>query len=104
MDDLPSVPALLALAREMLVNELAPLLPEELYADARLLADAIAIAGRGAEATDEPMRAILHELEEFYRNSLTDPALRAGSTLSRSAGEGVKRSEEGEGETDLWRR
>ena len=94
MHDLPGVPALLALAREML-NELAPLLPEELHADARLLADAMAIAERGADAADAPMRPILHELQEFYRNSLTHPALRAGSPL---------RSEAGEGETELWRR
>ena len=104
MHDLLSIPALLALAREMLVNELAPLLPGEHHADAALLADAIAIAGRGAEAADEPMRAILHELEEFYRNSLTHPALRAGSPLSRTPGEGAERSEAGEGETALWRR
>jgi hypothetical protein len=104
MHDLLSIPALLALAREMLVNELAPLLPGEHHADAALLADAIAIAGRGAEAADEPMRAILHELEEFYRDSLTHPALRAGSPLSRTAGEGTERSEAGEGEPALWRR
>ena len=97
MHDLPSVPVLLALAHEMLMNELAPLLPEELHADARLLADAMAIAGRVAEAADESMRAILHELEEFYRNSLTHPALWAGSPLSRTAGEGAERSEAGEG-------
>jgi hypothetical protein len=65
MHDLPGVPALLALAREML-NELAPLLPEELHADARLLADAIAIAERLAEAGDGETLGILREVEVLY--------------------------------------
>ena len=66
MHDLLSVPALLALAREMLVNELEPLLPEELHADARLLADAIAIAERQAEAGDGETPGILREIEMLY--------------------------------------
>jgi hypothetical protein len=73
MHDLPNIPALLALARDVLVSELTPLLPEERHADARLVAEAMAIAKRAAEADDEPMRAILHELEGF-REPLT-PAL-----------------------------
>ena len=95
MHDLPGVPALLALAREML-NELAPLLPEELHADARLVAEAMAIAKRAAEADDEPMRAILHELEGF-REPLT-PALsphcaeREGPPQREVEGSGVELS------------
>ena len=104
MHNLLSVPALLALAREMLVNELAPLLPEELHADAALLADAMAIAERQAEAGDEPMRAILREVAALYGPALTHPTLRAGSPLSRSAGEGAERTETGEGDVDLLRR
>ena len=57
MHDLPSVPALLALARDVLVSELTPLLPEERHADALLVAEAMAIAEREAEGgRDEPMR------------------------------------------------
>jgi hypothetical protein len=66
MHDLLSVPVLLALAREMLLNELVPLLPEEVHADARLLVDAIAIAERQAGAGDGATLRILREVEMFY--------------------------------------
>jgi hypothetical protein len=104
MDDLPPVPALLAVARDVLVSELMPLLPKERHADARLVADAMAIAERAGETGNEPMQAISGELETLYRHPLTHPAPRAGSTLSRSAGEGAEQSEAGEGEAELLRR
>jgi hypothetical protein len=104
MHDLLNIPALLALARDVLVNELMPLLPEERKTDAVLVAEAIALAHSAAKAHDEPIRALLYELQMLYSHALTHPALRAGSTLSRNAGEGAERSEAGEGELDLWRR
>jgi hypothetical protein len=69
MHDLPSVPALLALARNVLVGELTPLLPEDRRNDALLVAECIAIAERAGEAGSEPMWAMLHELELFYEGS-----------------------------------
>ena len=62
MRDLPSSPALLALAREVLLSEPMPLLPEERRADALLVARCMAIARREAEtgANSE------HELRLFY--------------------------------------
>ena len=63
MRDLPSGAALLALARDVLVNELTPLLPEERRPDALLVAKCMAIAQREAEAPAEEGRAILREIE-----------------------------------------
>jgi hypothetical protein len=102
MHDLWDVPALLALARDVLVSELTPLLPEERRADALLVAECIAIAERAAESADEPMRAILHELRGFY-----EPLTPA---LSPHCGERERPAErEGEGQLcgaliELWRR
>jgi hypothetical protein len=104
MHDLPPVSALLALARDVLVNELTPLLPEERRADARLIAECMAVAARAGEAGNEPMQTISGELETLYRDALTHPPLWTGSPLSRTAGEGAERSEAGEGETELLRR
>jgi hypothetical protein len=65
MRDLPSGSALLALARDMLVNELMPLLPRECRPDALLVAKCMAIAEREAEAPAEEERAIFREIELF---------------------------------------
>jgi hypothetical protein len=103
MDDPPSVPALLALARDVLVSELMPLLPKHRRDDARLVAECIAIAERAGEGGNEPTQLVFPELEMLYRHPLTHPALQAGSPLSRTAGEGAERSEAGEGEAVLLR-
>jgi hypothetical protein len=63
MRDLPSGSALLALARDVLLNELMPLLPEERRSDALLVAKCMAIAQQEAEAPAEEGRAILCEIE-----------------------------------------
>ena len=63
MRDLPSGPALLALARDVLINGLMPLLPEERRPDALLVARCMAIAQQEAEAPAEEGRAILREIE-----------------------------------------
>src|SRR6516162_9121575 len=63
MRDLPSGAALLPLARDLLVNELMPLLPEERRPNALLVAKCMAIAQREAEAPAEEGRAILREIE-----------------------------------------
>ena len=61
--DLPRGSALLALARDVLLNELMPLLPEECRPDALLVARCMAVAQREAEAPAEEGRAILREIE-----------------------------------------
>ncbi len=53
MHDLPDGPALLALARDVLLNDLMPLLPPERRLEARLVANCMAIAEREAD-TDAP--------------------------------------------------
>ena len=90
MHDLPEGPALLALARDVLLNDLLPLLPLEHRLDARLIANCLAIAEREAAAGRSLAEAIRRELEDLYPNvTLTHPAPRAGSRRSRNAGEGL---------------
>jgi hypothetical protein len=64
--DLPTGPALLVLAREVLLNELLPLLPPTAHLEARLVANSMAIAEREAISGVGPAQGISHELEELY--------------------------------------
>ena len=64
--DLPTGPALLALARDVLLHQLMPLLPQEGHLAARLVANSMAIAEREAVAGNEPAQEILRELEKLY--------------------------------------
>jgi hypothetical protein len=66
MRDLPTGPSLLALARDVLVNDLLPLLPEEARLDARLVANSIAIAQREAVAVAGPAEDILRWLQALF--------------------------------------
>ena len=66
MRDLPTGPVLLALARDVLINELMPLLPEERRPDAMRVARCMAIAAREAETRAEPEQAMLREIELLY--------------------------------------
>jgi hypothetical protein len=89
MRDLPTGPVLLDLARDVLLNDLLPLLPPDAHIDARLVANSMAIAEREAIAGERPAQQLRRELESFYADAaLTHPAPRAGSTLSRIAAEG----------------
>jgi aminoglycoside phosphotransferase (APT) family kinase protein len=65
MHDLPEGPALLALARDVLLTDLMPLLPPERRLEALLVANCMAVAEREAN-TDLPESAILHELAMLY--------------------------------------
>src|SRR4051812_46071310 len=51
------------------------------------------------EGANVPVGAILGRIADGPVDTLTHPALRAGSPLSRTAGEGAERSEAGEGNT-----
>jgi hypothetical protein len=63
--DLPASLDLLALARELLLGELTPLLPPERQRDAHLIATAMAIAAR--EAKGEGWQTAIREaLRSFY--------------------------------------
>ena len=69
MRDLPTGPSLLALARDVLLNDLLPLLPEQHRLDARLVANSMAIAEREAAADEGQAQEILCELEKLYDES-----------------------------------
>src|SRR5207248_1804314 len=59
-------PALLALARDVLLKELIPLLPPTAHLEARLVANSMAITEREAISGAAPAQGILRELEELY--------------------------------------
>jgi hypothetical protein len=65
-DDLPAGAALLGLARDVLLQDLLPLLPPERHLDARLVANCMAIADREAADGAAPSQDILRRLREFY--------------------------------------
>jgi hypothetical protein len=67
--DLPTGPTLLALARDVLLYELMPLLPPEAHLEARLVANSMAIAERAAVADEGQAQEILCELEKLYNES-----------------------------------
>jgi hypothetical protein len=81
MHDLPDGPALLALARDVLLNDLMPLLPPERRLEALLVANCMAVAEREAN-TDAPEYVLLRELAMLYHPE--DPS----SPVSRAVGEG----------------
>jgi aminoglycoside phosphotransferase (APT) family kinase protein len=64
--DIPSSAALLALGRDLVLDELLPLLPPERHRELRLVATAMAIAEREAIAGDAPARDIRERLTQFY--------------------------------------
>ena len=62
MHDLPEGPALLALARDVLLNDLMPLLPPERRLEALLVANCMAIAEREATQDQTTERVVVEEL------------------------------------------
>jgi len=76
MRDLPVSLNLLALARELLLDELAPLLPPERQRDAHLIATVIAIAAREAAEGEGWQHAIRGSLREFYEEAAPHPGPR----------------------------
>jgi hypothetical protein len=64
--DRPSGRELLELGRQLLLDELLPLLPPQRRRDLHLVATAMAIAAREAAAGDKPTEDILRELAALY--------------------------------------
>jgi aminoglycoside phosphotransferase (APT) family kinase protein len=93
MRDLPSGAALLALGRQMLLDDLLPLVPPERQRELRLLATAIAIAERESIAGDAPAREILCRLAEFYGGPNDAPLHRLAADLRMGAFERCDRQE-----------
>ena len=73
MRDLPTGSTLLALARDVLLGDLMPLLPEEARLDARLVANSMAIAEREAVLGTGPANQLLRELETMYGEAEGEP-------------------------------
>jgi hypothetical protein len=72
MRDLPASLDLLALARELLLGELAPLLPPERVRDAHLIATVMTIVSR--EVTEEEWQdGLLWQLSKFYAEMAPHP-------------------------------
>lgn len=87
MRDLPGGAGLLALAREMLVDELLPLVPPEREREVRLIATAMAIAEREAIAGEAPAWEITAGLGGLYGPQTGGRGARApeGALLHRFA-------------------
>ena len=94
--DRPDGAGLLALGRELLLDELLPLLPPERHRDARLVATAMAIAEREALAGSAPQWEIAARLDEYYgarassrqeRGRQDAGAPKIGDLLGRFAGD-----------------
>jgi hypothetical protein len=75
MEDLPASRDLLALARELLLDELAPLLPPERRRDAHLAATVMAIAAREREG-EGWQEETAADLARFYAEAGPHPAQR----------------------------
>ena len=87
--DLPASRDLLALARELLLDELLPLLPLERARDAHLIATVMTIAAR--EQTEEGWQGEIEAaLAEFYAEAAPHPPIAdaMGPSLSPQAGRG----------------
>jgi hypothetical protein len=80
MRDLPASLDLLALARELLLGELLPLLPPERERDAHLIASAMAIASREAQAGSGWQTVLRGTLRGFYADDVP-----GGDALARFA-------------------
>jgi len=70
MRELPNGAALLELARALLIKEVLPLLPEQRRYDARLIANAIAIAAREAKTGAQDRESHRRGLAALYGEGL----------------------------------
>jgi hypothetical protein len=104
MRDLPSSRDLLALARELLLDELVPLLPPERHREAHLIATTMAIAARELQAGQGWQGDIEAVLESFYGEGEERSGLfrRFAADLRNGAFE-TSRSREREARAILWR-
>jgi hypothetical protein len=103
MRDLPTGPSLLALARDVLLRDLLPLLPRERQLEARLVAGAMAIAEREAAAGEGPAQRVAVALQGFYgKGELPALLRRLGGDLRAGAFEDDE-ERAGAARAILWR-
>ncbi|HUP94592.1 MAG TPA: DUF6285 domain-containing protein [Burkholderiales bacterium] len=75
MNNLPSGADLLSIARDTLLSELLPLASGEARYALLMVANAMAIAAREAEAGDAPVKSAVARLEKLYGETLSGDAL-----------------------------
>jgi Domain of unknown function (DUF6285) len=102
MRDLPNGAGLLRLPRDVLVNELMPLIPEERRPGAMLVAKCMAIAQREAKAPAEAEQAILCEVEILCGPHVADVLRLFADDLRGGAFEGSE-SRDQAARALLWR-
>lgn len=73
MQDTPTAAALLAAARQVLLDSVLPALPDERRRDALMIANAIAIAGRGLKMGEDSLRIERDDLEALLDAVSPDP-------------------------------
>jgi hypothetical protein len=104
MSERPNGAELLAVARQVLRDRLLPRLPAECRYDALMVANAIGIAAREAEAGDAPLRAELAGIAALYgepvaratnREALTDAVDAGNRRLARDIRAGAFDGREG---------
>jgi aminoglycoside phosphotransferase (APT) family kinase protein len=103
MRDLPSGFDLVELGRDLLLDELLPLVPEPRQRELHLVATAIAIARREALAGDEPIREILGWLTEFYGCLPEDALLRRFAADLRNGAFATSQPRQRAARAILWR-
>jgi Domain of unknown function (DUF6285) len=105
MHDLPTGPALLALARDVLLRDLMPLLPPEAHLEIRRVASSIAIAEREAISGEAPARQLLQQLADLYggRDDGEAELLRRFANDLRAGGFEKSGSRERQARETLWR-
>jgi hypothetical protein len=85
MRDLPTSRDLLALARELLLDELSPLLPPERDREVHLIATAMAIAIREAASGETWLSEISRLLNDFYGEADSELLRRFAADLRNGA-------------------
>jgi hypothetical protein len=85
MRDLPASLDLLALGRELLLDELLPLLPPERQRDVHLIATAMAIVAREAKAGEKAAAEIDTALGQFYDGERAVSLARLAADLRNGA-------------------
>jgi aminoglycoside phosphotransferase (APT) family kinase protein len=100
--DRPTGLELLELGRELLLDEVLPLLPESRHRELHLLATAIAIARRETQAGDALLVEALDCLAEFYQYPPAEPLLSRFAADLRNGAFETSRPRERDARAILW--
>lgn len=85
MQNRPCGDELLEIARRVLLDDILPLLPSEKTYDARMIANAMAIAARELKARVSDDTDVIEKITRFYRDAgAAAPAIASEATLARN--------------------